>query len=65
MDKKIDLTEGGIVEKLVKIAIPIMATSFIQIAYNLIDMMWVGKNGSNSVAAVGGKCTAHARNQRW
>ena len=25
MDKKIDLTEGGIVEKLVKIAIPIMA----------------------------------------
>ena len=53
MDKKIDLTEGGIVEKLVKIAIPIMATSFIQIAYNLIDMMWVGKNGRNSVAAVG------------
>ena len=53
MDKKIDLREGGIVEKLVKIAIPIMATSFIQLAYNLIDMMWVGKNGSNSVAAVG------------
>ena len=53
MQKKINLTEGGIVEKLVKIAIPIMATSFIQIAYNLIDMMWVGKNGSNSVAAVG------------
>ena len=53
MDKKIDLTEGGKVEKLVKIAMPIMATSFIQIAYNLIDMMWVGKNGSNSVAAVG------------
>lgn len=43
MQKKINLTEGGIVEKLVKIAIPIMATSFIQIAYNLIDMMWVGK----------------------
>lgn len=53
MDKKIDLTEGGIVEKLVKIAIPIMATSFIQIAYNLTDMMWVGRNGSDSVAAVG------------
>ncbi len=53
MDKKIDLTEGGIVEKLVKIALPIMGTSFIQIAYNLTDMMWVGRNGSNSVAAVG------------
>ena len=53
MSNKIDLTEGKIVEKLVKIAIPIMATSFIQIAYNLTDMMWVGRNGSDSVAAVG------------
>ena len=53
MSNKIDLTEGGIVDKLVRIAIPIMATSFIQIAYNLTDMMWVGRNGSNSVAAVG------------
>lgn len=53
MEKNINLTEGKIVEKLVKITIPIMATSFIQIAYNLVDMMWVGKNGSNSVAAVG------------
>lgn len=53
MSKKIDLTEGKIADKLVKIAIPIMATSFIQIAYNLTDMMWVGRNGSNSVAAVG------------
>lgn len=53
MERNIDLTEGKIVEKLVKITIPIMATSFIQIAYNLVDMMWVGKNGSNSVAAVG------------
>ena len=53
MDKRIDLTEGNITEKLVKLALPIMGTSFIQMAYNMIDMIWVGKEGSNAVAAVG------------
>ena len=32
---------------------PIMATSFIQMAYSLTDMAWVGRLGSESVAAVG------------
>ena len=53
MSKQIDLTNGNIVEKLVKLALPIMGTEFIQIAYSLIDMIWVGKIGSKSVAAVG------------
>lgn len=53
MSKQIDLTKGNIIEKLVKLALPIMGTAFIQIAYSLIDMIWVGKIGSNSVAAVG------------
>lgn len=53
MNKRIDLTTGKITEKLLKLALPIMATSFIQMAYNLIDMLWVGKVGSNAVAAVG------------
>ncbi len=30
-----------------------MATSFIQMAYNMADMIWVGRIGSNAVAAVG------------
>ena len=30
-----------------------MATSFVQMAYNLTDMAWVGRLGSESVAAVG------------
>jgi putative MATE family efflux protein len=30
-----------------------MGTSFIQMAYNLIDMAWIGRLGSESVAAVG------------
>ena len=53
MEKRIDLTEGSISGKLVKLAIPIMATSFIQMAYNLTDMLWVGRIGSVAVAAVG------------
>lgn len=53
MERHIDLTTGSIVDKLVKLAIPIMGVSFIQTAYNLIDMMWIGRLGSNAVAAVG------------
>lgn len=47
------LTEGGILQALVKLALPIMGTSFAQMAYNLIDIFWIGKVGSNAVAAVG------------
>ncbi len=53
MKERIDLTEGKITEKLIKLALPIMGTSFIQMAYNMIDMIWVGKAGSSAVAAVG------------
>ena len=53
MDERLDLTQGKITEKLVKMSLPIMGTSFIQMAYNMIDMIWVGKAGSNAVAAVG------------
>lgn len=51
--QQLDLTTGPIASTLVKLSLPIMGTSFIQMAYNLIDMMWVGKLGSNAVAAVG------------
>lgn len=53
MKGRIDLKEGRITEKLIKLSLPIMATSFIQMGYNMIDMIWVGKAGSNAVAAVG------------
>lgn len=53
MDERLDLTEGPINSKLVKLALPIMATSFIQMAYNLTDMLWMGRVGSGAVAAVG------------
>lgn len=53
MLKGLDLTEGKIIKKLVTLAVPIMGTSFIQMAYSMIDMIWVGKMGSFAVAAVG------------
>lgn len=53
MGKNINLLEGPIFPSLSKLALPIMATSFVQMAYNLIDMLWIGKVGSSAVAAVG------------
>lgn len=53
MKGRLDLTEGRITEKLLKLSLPIMGTSFIQMGYNMIDMIWVGKDGSKAVAAVG------------
>lgn len=48
-----NLTQGPINRQLFNLAMPIMATSFIQMAYSLTDMAWVGRLGSESVAAVG------------
>jgi putative MATE family efflux protein len=48
-----NLTEGNILKKLVILALPIMGTSLIQMAYNLTDMIWVGVLGSRAVTAIG------------
>ena len=53
MAKNIDLTEGNIGSALTKLALPIMGTAFVQMAYSLTDMFWIGQNGSESVAAIG------------
>lgn len=53
MSARLDLTEGRIAEKLIRLALPIMGTSFINIGYNIVDMIWVGRAGSDAVAAVG------------
>lgn len=47
------LTEGKIYKQLIQLALPIMATGFIQMAYTLTDMAWVGRLGSRELAAVG------------
>lgn len=48
-----NLTQGPINRQLFNLAMPIMATSFIQMAYSLTDMAWVGRLGSEAVAAIG------------
>lgn len=48
-----NLTHGSINRQLFNLAMPIMATSFIQMAYSLTDMAWVGRLGSEAVAAIG------------
>ena len=53
MKKRIDLLEGPIAGTLARLAFPIMGTSLIQMGYNLVDMIWIGRLGSNAVAAVG------------
>ncbi|WP_066873994.1 MATE family efflux transporter [Clostridium mediterraneense] len=51
--EKVDLTKGNVFKVIVSLALPIMGTSFLQVAYGLIDMLWVGRLGSGAVAAVG------------
>lgn len=53
MREKVNLLEGSIGSALVRLALPIMGTSLIQMAYNLTDMIWIGRISSNAVAAVG------------
>ncbi len=53
MVKNKDLLSGPIFPVLASLAVPIMATSFIQMAYNLTDMIWLGRLGADAVASVG------------
>ena len=53
MNNRTNLLEGNILTALVTMALPIMATSLLQMAYNMTDMIWIGRVGSSSVAAVG------------
>ncbi len=53
MDGTRKLTQGPIKQQLFKLAVPIMATSFIQMAYSLTDMAWVGRLGSEAATVVG------------
>lgn len=46
-----DLTKGNILGKLLHVAIPIMGTQLMQMAYNLTDMFWLGRS-EHSVMAV-------------
>nr|WP_300001856.1 MATE family efflux transporter [Tissierella sp.] len=53
MEKALNLTQGNITKALIKLALPIMGTSFIQMAYTLTDIMWLGRLSTGAVAAAG------------
>jgi putative MATE family efflux protein len=52
-NEKYDLTRGGILVKLLRVAGPIVGMNFLQMAYNLTDMFWLGRVGADAVAASG------------
>lgn len=47
------LIQGPILQELIKLALPIMASAFLATAYNITDMAWIGMLGSKAVAGVG------------
>ena len=53
MKKNIDLLHEPILPALTRLALPIMATSLVQMAYNMTDMAWIGRVGAGAVSAVG------------
>ncbi len=50
--KKLDLTQGSIMKGLIALALPIIGANLLQTGYQLVDAFWVGRLGSNAVAAV-------------
>ncbi|MEG2277019.1 MAG: MATE family efflux transporter [Odoribacter sp.] len=51
--KPTDLTQGSIFRSLWIMAVPLISASFVQMAYSMTDMLWLGHLGSESVAAAG------------
>lgn len=53
MTRHLSLTEGNITNAIIRLSLPIMGTSFIQMAYTLIDIIWLGRLSTGAVAAAG------------
>ena len=52
MKTKNNLTEGSILKSLISLSIPIIFANLLQTAYQLTDTFWVGRLGTDAVAAV-------------
>ncbi len=48
-----DLTQGNIFKNLLHLAVPIFLSNLLQDAFNIVDMIFVGRLGSAALAAVG------------
>lgn len=53
-----NLTEGKIFSTLIRLALPLMGTSFLQMAYTLMAMSWVGRLGADDASQVATKSEA-------
>lgn len=51
MKESKDLTRGPIASAIVRLALPILGTSFVMMMYSFVDMAWLGRLGSEEVAA--------------
>ena len=51
--REVNLLKGDIFSALLKMAMPLMGTAFVQMAYSLVDLMWLGRLSTGAVAAVG------------
>ena len=52
MNQKNNLTEGSILKSLIVLAVPIIFANILQATYQLTDTFWVGRLGTDAVAAV-------------
>ncbi|NLY19858.1 MAG: MATE family efflux transporter, partial [Tissierellia bacterium] len=53
MSREVNLLTGDIKGSLVKMSLPLMGISFIQMTYNMVDTIWLGRLSTEAVAAVG------------
>ena len=53
MDRKNNLTSGDINKSLIKLSLPLIITALVQVAYNFIDMLYLGRLGTEVVAGAG------------
>lgn len=51
--KQYDLTHGVIWKQIVRFALPLLASSFVQLLYNTVDLLFAGALGKEASAAVG------------
>lgn len=50
--KNIDLTSGSLIHAILGLAIPVVVNSFLQTMYNLTDTYWLGRLGTEELAAI-------------
>ena len=63
---EIDMCNGSIMNKLISFSIPLMISGILQLAFNAVDIVVVGRfSGSESLAAVGSTTALIYRNISW